>query len=524
MIRSAFAVYAGIFVSAGAVLNAGCDSSGTSNVEPGTPPAVLADLHSSSPGPWRRLAEAPQAARWVEQDGQPAAESRGGESEFQGDENAAAVETVGRSDVHDDPADDSSADAGATRDMYVPTQETDAPVKSADSTLEWVHPSAVGGDAADFRAEEMASEPLTASPSADGQGAGTANPSTLGRAPVEINLVERDGEAAAPLGNENMPRTPLPWANSDQRSPETAALARRADQRVRHGFQLAQRGAIYSARNEYIAALQLIAQANDAQQSSQFYSNALAAGLIALKESNDFVQRNPKKPQLDVRAIVGRHKTPILKGATEPLTPSAAAERYHTFAQEQLAAAAAHEIAGSMALFGLGKAALTPADTRGPQSLDRTTQAMALYQAALLADPKNFRAANELGVLAAENGSLLRARELLVQSATLSPQPATWNNLAIVHGRLGEKQLADRARAQAVALEQAGRGGSGPQVQWVDPSTFSRTGPISDSLLPPAAPPKKPSNPPPTPEDTTKPTVSTAKKGISDWLPWNPRR
>ncbi len=303
-----------------------------------------------------------------------------------------------------------------------------------------------------------------------------------------------------------------------------AAVVRRADQRVRHGFQLAQRGASYSARSEYIAALQLIAQANDAQQGTQYFSTALAAGLAALKESSDFVRQNPRKPHTDVAAIVARHRTTILKdGAAAALTPRAAAQRYYTYAQEQLAIAGACETTGAMALFGLGKVALDPAGNRGAQAMERTAQAMALYQASLLTDPQNYRAANELGVLVADSGGLERARELFLKTVSLSRQPAAWRNLAVVHSRLGEKQLADAAQAQAVALEQAGITNS-PSVKWVDPAAFARTVPVTDSMVPTVAAPKPPAAGAETAAREPSAPVSTAKKGFSDWLPWSSRR
>ena len=78
---------------------------------------------------------------------------------------------------------------------------------------------------------------------------------------------------------------------------------------------------------------------------------------------------------------------------------------------------------------------------------------MTLYQAAVLAEPKNFLAANELGVLLAENGNLARARELLAHSARLYPAAVTLQNLAAVHVRLGEREQADQALAKAMELE-----------------------------------------------------------------------
>ena len=72
---------------------------------------------------------------------------------------------------------------------------------------------------------------------------------------------------------------------------------------------------------------------------------------------------------------------------------------------------------------------------------------MVYYQAALLADDRNFRAGNELGVLLAKCGKLERAKQMFLRSLAISPQPATWHNLAKIHERLGETKLAAAARA-----------------------------------------------------------------------------
>jgi tetratricopeptide (TPR) repeat protein len=301
----------------------------------------------------------------------------------------------------------------------------------------------------------------------------------------------------------------------------TAPVAGRADQRVRRGFQLAGRGALYSARAEFVAALQLIAQANDAQQNTQLYGKALTAGVVALKESADFVRQNTAHPNIDAARIVAGHKTPILKAAPAArLTPMFAAQSYYNFVQEQLAGAAAQDPGSSMALYGLGKIAIASASANKTRQLEYTAQAMALCQAALMADPNNFRAANDLAVLLAENGSLQKARELLIRSVTLSSQAATWQNLAAVHSRLGEEQLAEQARQKALAMPR-GRDPWSTAVEWVDPATFARAVSPSDGLVPePAANPKAPQ----AQRDPAEPAKSMAKKGIFDRLPKYPWR
>jgi tetratricopeptide (TPR) repeat protein len=219
--------------------------------------------------------------------------------------------------------------------------------------------------------------------------------------------------------------------------------------------------------------------------------------------------------------LVAGHKTPLLKGNAENLSPLAAAQRYYTYAQEQLSAAAAADPAGSLALYALGRAALGPSNQHAA-SLQSTAQAMALYQAALMADSKNFRAANELGVLMAGQGNLPQARDLFLQSAAASPQAATWYNLASVHLRMKEPQLAAQAKAQGDTLARAGRVGSNPLVHVVDTQTFAQTRPASDSV-PPQAPAAAPAAPQPA-KPGEKPAATTAKKSFTDWLPWTTRR
>ena len=501
MDRSVFANCAAALLPLSAILGAGCDAPSASTTTSATrPPAVLAELEHASPGR-RRIPQAPRRTAAVEATDPTASEKDASDAK---DEAPATPEECGKSGAPELQVVDS--------DEAIETAET--PLESSemagDSTLQFASPGSEGDAATEMGRDS----------DADAESVNPLAPEVLPTAP----LVGDDQQEAAPIASAAAERSPLPWASTQPPTGEIAAVVRRADMRVRHGFQLAQRGALYSARSEYIAALQLIAQANDEEQSNQYFSTALAAGLAALKESSDFVRQNPRKPLTDVKAIVGRHRTSILKdGSGMALTPRAAAQRYYTYAQEQLAIAAAGETAGAMALFGLGKVAIDPAGNRGSQALERTAQAMALYQASLLADPRNYRAANELGVLVAENGGLERARELFVKSVSLSPQPAAWRNLAVVHTRLGEKQLADAAIAQAAALEQNGVT-SNPAVKWVDPATFSRTVPVTDSMVPTVAAPKPPAAPAATAKTEQKAPVSTARKGISDWLPWNPRR
>lgn len=256
----------------------------------------------------------------------------------------------------------------------------------------------------------------------------------------------------------------------------------RAAEGVRAGFALAHRGALYSAQAEFAAALRVVAQALDAQENTTRHVQALAAGLTALDESEDFlVPARTATAPVDVATVVVKHRTPVLKDAPPgDLTPIVALQRYYTFAQEQLAAAVEHEPAASQALYGMGKVQTTLQSSRTGTIADGP-KAIALHQAALLVDDRNFMAANELGVLMAQCGRYDAARAALAHSVSISPQPAVWRNLAAVHDRLGETTLAANARAAAQNYAKAatpvGNAVAIPQqpVVWLDPAAFAQS-------------------------------------------------
>jgi tetratricopeptide (TPR) repeat protein len=277
------------------------------------------------------------------------------------------------------------------------------------------------------------------------------------------------------------------------RSAELDAVARQADAHTARGFELAQRGAIYSARAEFIAALHTIAGALDAASAGNSHDEMLEEGLQALDEADDFAANGAtSQSDADVSRIVAGHQTPVLKDSPlSGLSCTAALSRYLTFAQEQLAGCTAGVPAGSAALYGLGKVYCVPESRHGPADPTQGAKAVALHQAALLVDIRNYRSANELGVLLARFGRLPEARTALLHSIAVSPQPTTWQNLAAVHQQLGERDLATRAYHESVLaaprLNRTGAAGrSAYVVQWLDPATFATTTPVNIDGTPPA--------------------------------------
>jgi tetratricopeptide (TPR) repeat protein len=260
-------------------------------------------------------------------------------------------------------------------------------------------------------------------------------------------------------------------------------VAQQADRKTRHGIELAGRGAYFAARAEFVGALRLVAEGLDAEEKTGAHSQALAKAMTAMKEAEDFLPKGSRVDSaLDLAGLAAVHSTPVLKDDSKKMTPLAALSRYMTFAQEQLAESAGHEVAGSMALHSLGKLHSTLAQKKSTPIAAPESKAMVFYQAALLVYPKNHLSANDLGVLLAQCGRWADARAVLEHSLALNPQSTGWRNLAIVYKQLGQNALAEQAAGQSLRLRQIElarrRQMSGPaddRVRWIDSQTFVQT-------------------------------------------------
>jgi len=291
-----------------------------------------------------------------------------------------------------------------------------------------------------------------------------------------------------------------------ERTLQLELVAREADNHTRHGFELAGKGAYFAARAEFFLALRLIAEGLDAEQKTNVHSRAFLSANTALKEAEDFL---PSSAEIepDVARLVAAHETPVLKQHPENITPMQALSRYFTFAQEQFAAAAGEEIAGSMALHALGKLHDVLAAKKNALTPAAAAKAIVFYQAAMLVYPGNYMAANDLGVLLARCGNPAAARNFLEHALKISPQAATYHNLAVVYQQLGLRSASAWAQQQAALLasnlsaQRAASPTAGNMaVRWVQPQTLAEN---------PAVEPG--SNPPP----TAIPAESRAAKPLS---------
>lgn len=342
----------------------------------------------------------------------------------------------------------------------------------------------------------------------------------------EVSLPSPSGEQVGvqPTAPEQAPaefeRTELPWARPMVRSSEFQAILKRAHDLNQRAFELATRGAHFSARSRFAESLHLVACALDSQRTTEAHSRALAAGLTALDEAADFAPPGAAtRRELNMAGIIAHHRTSILKNEPSDITALTARKRYYTYAQEQLALAAGQELPSSEALFGLGKLALAKSSPKEPAGLESMACAMVCYQASLMVDPNNFRSANELGVLMAQAGRFEAARDLFVRSVAAAPHPSTLQNLAVVYHQMGDPVAAAQTRSQAERLAKSMPSTQQVPIKWVDSATFNSTASTTDGLMSPPAP--APAAPAASPgKKSSEAKATTAKKSTWDWLPW----
>lgn len=271
------------------------------------------------------------------------------------------------------------------------------------------------------------------------------------------------------------PAPPAP-SQAPDRAANAPSLANQVESLNRRATSMAQKGMLFAAKNELIGALKLNAHLLDERRGGTIHTAALAAGLTALCEAEDFsVGSGQDLSVARARQIAGSHKTAILP-ASGDISPAVAQQQYFAFAQQQLAFAAGGEPAASRSLYTLGKIQLAMLGSAGPKSPVGQARALVWFQASLAADSRNHLAANELGVLLARYGQLDAARRALLHSLSIHPQVETWHNLAAVHERLGEAELArlaENERRMLALRDPRPAHTNGKYIAWVDASTFA---------------------------------------------------
>jgi len=218
------------------------------------------------------------------------------------------------------------------------------------------------------------------------------------------------------------------------------------EQRLGRAFDLAQRGATYSANTEFREVLGLCALELDARNRTTDHRDAFRQGLIALDEADEISgHRIDWTDADDVRLATAGHSTPVLHGgAPAGVDAIQVAQLYYSFAEERFAYACEGMPAASLAYYGLARTFVQP----GTRYMHAAGKSAMLQRVALRIAPQNVLAANELGVLLAQHGHLDEAESMFKQCVVTDATPEAWQNLAVVYARKGD---ADASRAAMAA-------------------------------------------------------------------------
>lgn len=286
--------------------------------------------------------------------------------------------------------------------------------------------------------------------------------------------------------------SPEPQGSSDPAclSRSLHLVAQRAAVHVERGVDLARRGAIYAAQEEFVRSLQLIGHARDAEVSQPHYHRSIVSGLKALDEANDFLAKDPLTLDQGYAGLIVAHHTPIYKGRNvDRLSPPVAVQHYCGYAYDQILAGCSGVPIAARALYGLGR--IEVAMTREAENTNNISgpKAMVYFETAMRIDPRHYEAANELGVLLARYGQYDRAVAILRQSLQARPTAEAFYNLSVVCAKQGDDRQAAWAREQAKSLDgdnsntPAGGQQAPIDVNWVDLATFEQRAPKEPSPI-----------------------------------------
>ncbi len=253
--------------------------------------------------------------------------------------------------------------------------------------------------------------------------------------------------------------------------------AQKAVHNIEYGKSLSRRGAAFAARQEFYSALRILAQSHDKQIGGTRYTQALRNGIIAIKEAQDFIVTDTETQiGLDVASVIETHTTELISATSaRSMTAIEAVQRYFAYASHQLSRCGGQNAVAAEALYCLGKLHSVQANNGpNPSKLD-VAKSMVYHQSAVVADPSNYRSLNELGVLYANSGRFQESKQMLKNSLRINQLPQAWKNLAVIHQRMGENDLAELAnREYQMASTRAPISG----IRWTPAGEFNANAPI----------------------------------------------
>ena len=300
--------------------------------------------------------------------------------------------------------------------------------------------------------------------------------------------------------------------------PLNAADALKAVHHIEYGKTLSRRGAAQTARQEFLAAMQLIATANDKVSGTSQHTKALRSAMLAIKEAGDFsVANSEQQIQMNVASVAESHRSNVLSPAQAAnLSPTQAMNRYFAKAQEQLDFAGGRNVVSAEVFYCMGKLHTVLSQNQKVLGPYDTAKSVVYHQVALLSDNQHYRSSNELGVLLARSGRLEQAKLLFERSLMSQPTVRTWQNLAEAHRRLGESDFANRAHSEVQMLATSQPSPAHSTIQWKAVDQFNADAPVeynqrvAELPSPPAASAAE------VPAEKSKPSKSIAEriKGI----------
>ena len=109
------------------------------------------------------------------------------------------------------------------------------------------------------------------------------------------------------------------------------------ERRLSYAFDLAQRGATYTADAEFRAVLGLCALEMDAREGGTARRESLREGLMAMQEADQFGgDQLDWRDAADVRSVAAGHVTPVLRQAQGPVDSIQAVQSYYVYAEQRL--------------------------------------------------------------------------------------------------------------------------------------------------------------------------------------------
>lgn len=222
------------------------------------------------------------------------------------------------------------------------------------------------------------------------------------------------------------------------------------EQRLSRAFDLAQRGATYSANIEFQEVLLLCALELDSREGATRHRDAMREGLLALDEADEISgQRIDWSDAADVHRATAGHSTPVLRGKVPHGADAIqVVQLYYSYAEERFAYACQGLPGASVACYGMARTYVQP----GAHFDHAAGKSAMLQRVALRIAPQNVLAGNELGVLLAEHGHLDAAESLFKQCVATDARPETWQNLATVYARKGNTEASRAAMTESTKL------------------------------------------------------------------------